>query len=149
MNSIDKVNDLKNLIKSGSDVNQPNGFGKTALMMSAHLNQVESVKLLLKLGANPNLKTWLKMPLDEKHRWNNYNGEGCYCRTIKFRERTALMYAAENASFQIFKILIEAGSDITAVDSKKRTIKDYLAKNDKMSPKEIKEVQIILSSKPN
>lgn len=51
-NELDTINKLVN---KGADVNGPNKYGMTPLITAVSYNNVESVKLLLELGADPNL----------------------------------------------------------------------------------------------
>lgn len=88
---------LAYLIEQGADVNQANAFGKTALMYAAHYNQLESARILLARGANPNAVTVI--PEDD-----------CYY-TITTRNMTALHYAARYASPALVRLLVENGAE--------------------------------------
>lgn len=46
---------INNLALKGADVNGTNKYGMTPLLTAVSYNNVESVKLLLELGADPNL----------------------------------------------------------------------------------------------
>ena len=70
-------------------------------MVAAHMNRPDSVKILLKAGADPNLQT------------TTVNECGV---TIERGDRTALMYAAENADIDVMRLLVETGAMIDAKD---------------------------------
>ena len=50
----DDIATVENLIAAGVDVNATQGDGATALHWAAHRNNLESVRLLLNAGADPN-----------------------------------------------------------------------------------------------
>jgi len=102
------------LLDKGADVNVGNWYGKTALMFAAHMNRLDTAKLLLQRGANANLTT----------RNNNE-----YWMRFERSNRTALMYAAENASIEVMKLLIAAGAKTDVRDSQGNDLSYYLAKN--------------------
>ncbi len=140
INSVDHPKVLVFLLAQGANVDRPNGFGKTALMMAAHMNQIDTLKQLLNAGADPNAMTLL-----EFKKGKGFSGADCLYANIKHRERTALMYAAENASLEIFEILIEAGADPKAQDSKGRSVSDYLEMNKTMSVQDLEKAGNLLS----
>ena len=82
-------------------VNTRNAFGKTALMAAAEADQLESVRFLLDHGARVNADTW------------QTGGS----KTMDRDFRTALMYAAANASLPVIKALLAAGADPRQTDS--------------------------------
>lgn len=123
---------LQELIDSGEDVNAQFGWGKTPLMVAAHMNRPDSMKVLLKAEADPNLQT------------TTMNECGV---TIQRGERTALMYAAENADIDVMSLLVEAGAKIDAKDSQSNGIDYYLSLNPYLSVARKKmPIQRLLSS---
>ncbi len=88
------------------DPNARNAIGKTPLMTAAELNQVDSVRILLAHGADPNAA--IHHPL----LWHS--------------RRTALMYAAAKASAPVIELLLAGGADPEALDSQGFGILDYL-----------------------
>jgi hypothetical protein len=98
------------LLAHGSTVNDVNAIGKTALMEAAQFNQVQSVHLLLKRDSNPNATTWASSNDALLH----HDG------------RTALMYAAANASLSTIKLLLINGADPYQTDTKGFRAIDYL-----------------------
>jgi uncharacterized protein YecT (DUF1311 family) len=115
---------LRRLLAAGANPDFPNEFGKTPLMVAAHLNRVDAVRALLKAGAKINLAT--------------NGGEDPNCSRPLRTGRTALMYAAENASPVVMKVLLDAGADPTSRDSKSNTVDFYLARNPRLTAEQIK-----------
>lgn len=97
------------LLERGAKADEPNSFGKTPLMAAAQANQIDSVRLLLDHSATVNATTWQQ--------------EG---RPLAHDGRSALMYAAANASLPVIKLLLERGADPHLADSKGRRAIDYL-----------------------
>ncbi len=96
---------LQYLLEKGYNPNHQNAFGKTPLMYAAQYNQVESVKLLLKNGANTNLATII--PEDT-----------CYY-TLTKSGMTALHYAARYSSKEVIELLLTAGANPLVTTSEK------------------------------
>lgn len=87
---------LKYLLQNGLEVDHENEFGKTPLMYAVQYNQLESVKLLLDHGANPNSKTIAP-------------GDTCNYDINTFG-MTPLHYAVRYASLEVIKLLIDRGA---------------------------------------
>jgi uncharacterized protein YecT (DUF1311 family) len=115
---------LRRLLATGANPDFPNEFGKTPLMVAAHLNRVDAVRALLKAGAKINLAT--------------NGGPDPNCSRPMRTGRTALMYAAENANPVVMKVLLDAGADPTSRDSQNNTVDFYLARNPRLTPEQIK-----------
>ena len=98
---------LKFFLERGRSPNEKNNFGKTPLMYAAQFNQLESAKLLLQYGADPNATT--TKPLDNC----NY--------TLRTHNITPLHYATRYASKQLIELLLENGA-VTFFKSRKRDI---------------------------
>jgi uncharacterized protein YecT (DUF1311 family) len=113
-NAVEHPSLLNALIELGVDVNTPNGWDKTPLMVAAHLNRPDSVKLLLQAGADLNATT---KPMNE-----------CGV-TIERGDRTALMYAAENADIDVIWLLVDAGAKVDVKDSLGDGLGYYLSRN--------------------
>lgn len=113
---------LDRLLSAGADPNRANSFGKTPLMVAAHFDRPDSVRKLVKAGANVNATT--RPPSDE---WNP---------GPKRTARTALMYAAENAGPATIKVLLDAGADPTAKDSDGNDMSFYLKRNPRFTDAE-------------
>jgi ankyrin repeat protein len=84
-----KVAMLDRLLKAGADVESPNADGMTALMVIARSNNVEAAKLLLSRGAKVNA-------------------------VEKWKEQTALIWAAAESQPAMVKVLVDAGADVNA-----------------------------------
>ena len=52
--SVNNTEEIKRLIAKGADVNGQNKYGMTPLLTAVSYSCIESVKLLLELGADPN-----------------------------------------------------------------------------------------------
>jgi uncharacterized protein YecT (DUF1311 family) len=115
---------LRRLLATGADPDLPNEFGKTPLMVAAHMNRPDAVRALLGAGAKVNLAT--------------NGGRDPRCSRPMRTGRTALMYAAEDASPVVMKILLDAGADPTARDSQNNTVDFYLAHNPRLTAEQIK-----------
>ena len=100
-----------------------NSFSKDLLMYAAHMNNLDTVKKLLSLQW-PLYKTTSKYA---RH-WD--------CHPIKRIHRSALTYAAENASIELIKTLVEAGADTTIKDSQGNTLDFYINLNPRFSAEE-------------
>jgi len=62
--------------------------------------------------------------------------------------RTALMYAAENASEKVIRSLIQAGSDTCAIDTGRRDVANYLSRNRRLSEDDRARVAELIAAKP-
>jgi uncharacterized protein YecT (DUF1311 family) len=113
---------LDQLLRAGADPNAPNDFGKTPLMVAAHMNRVDSVRRLLAAGANVHAAA----PADKIY--------ACAER-LQIR-RTVLAYAAENASPVLMKVIVDAGASIPESESEQREFSAFLAKNPRLSSAE-------------
>jgi ankyrin repeat protein len=121
------------LLDRGADINEGNAFGKTALMYVAHYNLDNTVTLLLKRGADVSKRTDALKAMGTN---------------IRFDSRTALMYAAENASEQVIRELIQAGSDTCATDSGRRDVWSYVLRNRRLSNDDRARVAQLIADKP-
>ena len=118
---IDSVENIEGIHRCFAKEKLNTRFNKNLLMYAAHMNNYKAVIKLIDLGYSVNDKTikaqsWIKTPFVYK--------------------RTALMYAAENASIEIIRKLINEGAKIDAVDSKGRRIDYYLSKNPRFTKTE-------------
>lgn len=101
--------------EAGFDIDYPNWFGKTPLMLAAQYGYLESVKLLLENGADINKQT------KDVECWSRYEN---LC--ITHNRRSALMYAAQEGQYEVVKYLLEKHADIKLYDSKGMTAYDYM-----------------------
>ncbi|MGH8228598.1 MAG: ankyrin repeat domain-containing protein [Steroidobacteraceae bacterium] len=109
------------LIKSGANVNVPQGDGTTALDWATYRLDVPLVKTLLKHGANPNLMSHFgSNPLDEAVKAANLPLTKLLLRAhAKADEpnpdgQTALMLAARTGVLPIVKLLVKRGANVNA-----------------------------------
>jgi len=121
-NAVEWPYGLDRLLAAGADPNHSNAFGKTPLMVAAHFDRPDAVRRLLKAGAKVDAvtiaasATWMDAP--------------------KRTGRTALMYAAENASPATIKVLLDAGADQTVRDSDGNNMSFYLNRNPRITATE-------------
>jgi hypothetical protein len=95
-----------------------NWFGKTPLMYAVQHDKLNAVRLLLSHGADTRKFT---------------DGEGRYCHQLDRDHRTALMYAAENASPAVIEAILAAGADVSAKDTKGNSALWYFGRNAKIT----------------
>ena len=119
--SIAYPNNLQEIIRKGKvadkhfDIDSPNWFGKTPLMLAAQYGYLDSVKLLQANGADINKQT------SAEECWDSNTS---FC--INHGKRTALMYAAQEGQFDVILYLIEQGADISLQDTKGLSAYDYM-----------------------
>lgn len=82
------VGSVKTVIREGTDINERDRGGRTALMFSVNSGNKELVKLLIEKGADVNAK-------------DNHGG-------------TALIWAAGMDNLEIVRLLLEHGADVNA-----------------------------------
>jgi uncharacterized protein YecT (DUF1311 family) len=102
--------------------NYKNWFNKTYLMLAAHFNDLDAVNSLISEGIDINAVTYV----DEE---NTYSSSDAFINNVKRLNRSALTYAAENASLELIYALIDAGADKTIVDSQGNDLSFYFAQN--------------------
>ena len=110
------------LAEPGVDPNHRNEFGKTPLMVAAHMNRPDAIRVLIKAGAQLNDTT--------------NPGERSCGGGMERTGRSALTYAAENASPIVMQLLIDAGADAQIKDSKGNALDYYLAMNPRLTPED-------------
>jgi ankyrin repeat protein len=91
------VEEIRNLINKGADINYTDHNNWSALIYAARYDKLESLKELIKLGADINIKA-----------------KDCYWTPLKF--------AAHNHNMECLKELIKAGADLNAQDDRGDTI---------------------------
>ena len=117
------------MLEAGADVNDPNVFEKTPLMSAAHQNSLESARLLVEAGADVNRRTVAFTSCDIR---------------VTVSNRSALMYAVENASPDLIRYLLEQGGDVRARDSREAGVRSYL-ENSTLPDAEKERVRVILA----
>ena len=115
------------LLAAHADVNAKNAFGKTPLMTAAQFDQIESVRQFLKAGADVNAATNAPKEIaGNSPKIDSDPSSGCGDYAITHGSRSALIYAAANASLGVIEALLAAGADKSKRDSQGRTALDYL-----------------------
>lgn len=94
--AIKRPDAMQYLLEKGVNPDQYNGFGKTALMYAAQFNQLETARILLEGGANPNLTTFIP-------------DDNCFY-TLHTGNMTALHYAVRYASAELITLLLQQGA---------------------------------------
>ena len=120
--------------KYNADIDAADNFGMTALHRASHEGRTESVVLLLKLGANPNLRskeigmfvggeTPLILAALRGHVEcvKNLVERGADVNSQDDRQQTALLEAATHGWVKTVAALLDAGANIEARDRKGRT----------------------------
>jgi uncharacterized protein YecT (DUF1311 family) len=101
MAAVQNPESLELLLRSGFDANQSNAWGKTALMMAAQLNQLDSLRLLLGSGADVHSQT-RSVP--------GAGVGGVERREAAQPRQTALLIAARQAGVPAIEALRAAGA---------------------------------------
>ena len=131
--ALEHPDEVRALLDGGADINEGNAFGKTALMYAAHYDLADTVTLLLGHGADVTKRT---------------NARNADDTSIQFDSRTALMYAAENASERVIRALIEAGSDACAIDTGNRDVWSYVQRSRRLSNDDRARVALLIAQQP-
>ncbi|WP_321777173.1 ankyrin repeat domain-containing protein [Sulfurimonas sp.] len=100
-------------------------YEKDFLMFAAHMNNYDSVKYLVKQG-------W---PINNLTEWKS---DSICDPKMERNNRSALTYAAENASIELIQYLIANGSDINITDTKGNSLDFYINKNPRFTAEEKK-----------
>ncbi len=83
---------IEKLLSDGVQVNSQNRYGVTALSFATDRGHVEAVKILLKHGADPNLKD-------------------------SFYNATPFLWAASEGNLEIVRLMVESGADLSAAST--------------------------------
>ncbi len=105
---------MKLLLERGVDIDQGNAFGKTALMYAAQADLPATVRFLITHGADVAAATDVT------------RGHMLF---LSHDHRTALMYAAENASATVIDALLAAGASPNDRDTQGLAPIDYFQRN--------------------
>jgi hypothetical protein len=129
--ALEHPDEVRLLLDGGADIDEGNSFGKTALMYAAHYDLADTVTLLLARGADVSKRTHASTAMDTN---------------MTFVQRTALMYATENASTGVIQTLIQAGADTCAFDSGNRDVANYLSRNRRLSADERTQIAALIAA---
>lgn len=123
--AVDRPDVVQLLLDQGFEPDIRNRFGKTALMAAAQVGNLDSLRRLLAAGASVNART---LPPERIPGNGTDETFGLICGpyAIKHGRRTALMYAATEASRKIIETLLAAGANPAARDSLGKGAADYL-----------------------
>lgn len=107
------------LLEAGADPNRSNAFGKTALMYAVAEKNLAGVQALIAAGADVNAATFTDLSRS--------------CDALKAGGRSVLIYAAWQSTPEIIAVLLDAGADREARDTKGEAALDYLRRNEALS----------------
>jgi hypothetical protein len=125
---------LQELIKSGAQVNDRDGFGDTAMIYAVNGGNLDMAKELIAAGADVNLKYGYGVTALMSSAMKNVNLDvvkeliksGANVNMISDRGKmTAMMYAAEYGETDIVKELIKAGAYLRVKDFEGKTPLTY------------------------
>ena len=118
------VAQVRQLIKSGADVNAPAPDGSTALLFAAYDSNVEVIKALLGAGANPNVANDFGVtPLLQSSRYGDAAAieallkGGADVEKAQRDGETPLMAASRAGSVAAVKLLLQHGADPNKIES--------------------------------
>jgi TonB family protein len=122
---------IKDLLKSGGDIDATDSSGWTALMYAAVSSHSEPVELLLASGANPNHKSFNGYtPLMASAISRSFDGDlahaGAEVNAKDASGTTVLMILAAEGEGDEVGDALKAGADPSLKDAKGRTALDYL-----------------------
>lgn len=103
--------DVEKFLKQGADVNATSDIGRSALYYAVMNGNVDTVRVLLENGANPNRRTSDGQP-----------------HLLELGESTPLTLAAQRNYEAIAYLLVSHGADVNAKDSHDLTPLHYAAK---------------------
>src|SRR6185503_14835261 len=118
---------LRSMLKQKTDINAIQPDGTTALHWAAHWNDLESVNLLLRAGANPKIANrYGSTPLSQAASVGNAQmieallNAGADPKTLTTPDgETVLMTAARAGNADAVKILVDRGADVNARENYK------------------------------
>jgi len=133
---INSINDIKNLISLGVDINCRNYINNTPLISAAYKNKIKIAEILIDAGADLDLQNSdgqtaliyaslfnyneiVEMLIDAGANLDLSNDEKIECDT-------ALTIAAYRNNIEVIKMLIKAGADCSIKNYKGKYFFDYL-----------------------
>ncbi|KAJ1919117.1 hypothetical protein H4219_002166 [Mycoemilia scoparia] len=130
------INGVKKLLRKypETDINDRHPLGWTALLVASANSNAEMVKLLLDLGAQPNLGDEFRVSRKSRSYQEIRNSllqrEREFCTmiypTAPTQGFTALHYACVQGNIEIIDLLLQAGADPRVVDDLGHAAKEYL-----------------------
>lgn len=134
----DERDDLfKKYIDQFKNIDHQNKYGATALVMASSSSNIDYVRKLLEMGANPNInfnKANFTLLMDAAMEGNAELVELLLLNKAEINAldkegKTALIYACIEGNEEAFKVLLKYNADQSIKDQKKMNCFDYLVKN--------------------
>jgi ankyrin repeat protein len=121
-----RLDEVRNLLKAGADVNEKDAIGATALIVAAGKGHLEVVKTLLAAGADPNAAggvvhggffsvLTVGMTLQNKNRTELMDiliAAGAKVNPPRWFPESPLDVAVRKRDIEMFKVLLERGADV-------------------------------------
>ncbi len=128
MKNLINVKKIQTLINKGADINTTDENGDTPLHRTILFKSFDTVKVLLKNGANPNIGNrigvtpfmLLSFSAIYNELVNLFFKSGADINIKDKYNRTALLHAAERCNLDFIKILLDKGADILNTSNNKR-----------------------------
>ncbi len=131
---------MRQLLVAGADVDAPGDFGITPLMYASALGHADVAKLLVNVGANPNLQDY-GVTSGSHSVINDYfigvgtpGGQGVTYRWPG-NNQTPLMLAVRKGHADVMQVLLDAGASPNITDAAGKTAADYVNESDDLNVK--------------
>lgn len=130
----EKIDTIKYLIVNGYDLSLYHGYGFTDFMIACLYGKTKSAELLLENGSDVNAKDInnctplmhaVRRKVDIKIIRLILSKSNLKINDKNIYGRTALHIAVQKSNYEAFKLLIETGADVNAIDFSGQSVLDY------------------------